>query len=135
MSHAVFQPIKGRTDEIMDFVLQAPEVRAHPSILYAVRLACEEVIVNIQHYAYTNDMNGYIVIGICSDANELHIEIRDGGKPFNPLERDNPDTGLDPTEREIGGLGIFLVRQVMNEVRYTFHEGENRLLLIKKIDT
>lgn len=129
----MFRPIEGRADEIMDFIMQAPEVRACPSVSYAVRLACEEIVVNILHYAYAEPSEGYVGIDIFSDRKELRIGIRDGGRPFNPLEREQPDTTLGADEREIGGLGIFLVRQVMDKVCYVREDGENRLLLIKSV--
>lgn len=129
----MFTQIEGKVDEIMDFIMLAPEVKERPSVSYAVRLACEEIIVNIIHYAYADVSQGYIGIDIASDRNELRIEIRDAGIPFNPLERELPDISLAPEEREIGGLGIFLVRQMMDQVCYTRKNGENRLLLIKNI--
>lgn len=129
----MFTQIADKADEIMDFIMLAPEVRELPSVSYAVRLACEEIIVNIIHYAYADISQGYIGIDIASDRNELRIEIRDGGTPFNPLERTLPDISLAPEQREVGGLGIFLVRQMMDQVCYTRRNGENRLLLIKNI--
>lgn len=133
MSQALFRPIAGREDEILDFIMQAQEVRAHPSVSYAVRLSCEEIIVNIIRYAYPNRTDGYIGIGISGDGNQLCVAIRDGGRPFNPLAYGQPDITLAPENRDIGGLGIFLVRQMMDKVSYTRADGENRLLLIKKI--
>lgn len=133
MSRALFTQIEGKSDEIMKFITQAPEVRDSPSVSYAVRLACEEIIVNIIHYAYADAADGYIGIDISSSGEELRIEIRDGGIAFNPLEKEPPDISLTAEEREIGGLGIFLVRRMMDKVCYTRKEGENRLLMIKRI--
>lgn len=133
MSQALFRPLEGKADEILDFIMQAPEVQAHPSVSYAVRLVCEEIIVNIIHYAYPNTSDGYIGIGITDDDFTLRITIRDGGKPFNPLKRELPDITQALKDRQIGGLGIFLVREMADEVDYTYTDGENRLLLIKHI--
>lgn len=131
MSHALFKPIAGREEEILDFIMQAHEVRAHPSVSYAIRLSCEEIIVNIIRYAYPEQTDGYIGIGITDSGGELCISIRDGGRPFNPLENRLPDTSLALEDRDIGGLGIFLVRQMMDKMSYIHADGENRLLLIK----
>lgn len=131
MSHALFKPIAGREEEILDFIMQTHEVRAHPSVSYAIRLSCEEIIVNIIRYAYPEQTDGYIGIGITDSGGELCISIRDGGRPFNPLENRLPDTSLALEDRDIGGLGIFLVRQMMDKVSYIHADGENRLLLIK----
>lgn len=133
MSHALFHPIAGRADEIVDFIMQTEEVQAYPPIAYAVRLACEEVIVNIIHYAYPSGMDGYIGVNVSAKQESLQIEIYDGGIPFNPIDKPLPNVALEAEEREIGGLGIFLIRQMMDVTEYEYKEGENKLLLIKNI--
>lgn len=133
MSHALFRPIAGRADEIIDFIMQTEEVRAYPPVSYAVRLACEEVIVNIIQYAYPAGADGYIRVNLSVESKRLRIEISDGGIPFNPIDKPLPDITLEAEEREIGGLGIFLTRQMMDVAEYEYKEGENRLLLIKDI--
>lgn len=132
MSHALFIPIEGKEDIILDFIMHTHEVRAFSSESYAIRLACEEIIVNIIHYAYPDHTDGYIDITITDDGRALYIIISDGGKPFNPLECQRPDTSLSPEDRAIGGLGIFLVRQMMDNVSYCYNYGENKLTLVKK---
>lgn len=133
MSHALFRPIAGRADEIVDFIMQTEEVRAYPPVSYAVRLACEEVIVNIIQYAYPAGADGYIRVNLSVESKRLRIEISDGGIPFNPIDKPLPDITLEAEEREIGGLGIFLTRQMMDVAEYEYKEGENRLLLIKDL--
>lgn len=133
MSHALFQPIAGKEEEILDFIMQAREVRAHPSVSYAIRLSCEEIIVNIIRYAYPEQTDGYIGIDVTDSGGELRIVIRDGGRPFNPLEKELPDTSLALEDRDIGGLGILLMRQMMDNVSYIHVDGENRLLMVKNI--
>lgn len=133
MSRAIFQPVAGRASEILDFIMHTPEVRTCPSLSYAVRLACEEVVVNILHYAYSPGVDGYIKLEITLAGRKLRVELRDGGLPFNPVERENPDVTLQPEKREVGGLGIFLVLQVMDEVVYRYEDGENILVLIKEV--
>lgn len=133
MSHALFQPIVGKEEEILDFIMQAREVRAHPSVSYAIRLSCEEIIVNIIRYAYPEQTDGYIGVGITDSDGELRIVIWDGGRPFNPLEKELPDTSLTLENRDIGGLGILLMRQMMDKVSYIHTDGENRLLMIKNV--
>lgn len=133
MSHTLFQPIAGRVDEIIDFIMHTEEVSAHPSIEYAVRLACEEVIVNIVSYAYPDGLDAYIELDIADDGKELRIEICDSGRPFNPLERQAPDLTQCLEDRDIGGLGIYLVLQMMDGVTYLYEEGKNKLVLMKSI--
>ena len=100
---------------------------------YKVRLAAEEVLVNIIHYAYP-EVPGEIRIN-CFALQEgtrgLCIEIRDEGIPFNILEKLDPDLTVPVEEREIGGLGIFLTRKIMDEIKYTRTDEENIVLLIK----
>ncbi|WP_455664920.1 ATP-binding protein [Phocaeicola sp.] len=134
MSHALFQPITDRADEIVDFLMHTEEVLAHPSLAYSIRLSCEEIIVNIISYAYPAGTAGYIWLNVTKEKKCLRIEIRDGGVPFNPIERQDPDISQELEEREIGGLGIFLVLQNMDNVEYRYEEGENKLILRKKIE-
>lgn len=131
MSHTLFQPVAGRVDEIMDFIMHTEEVSAHPSVEYAVRLACEEVIVNIISYAYAAGADGYIELDITDEGKELRIEICDGGRPFNPIDKQSPDVTQSLEERNIGGLGIYLVLQTMDRVTYLYEEGKNKLVLTK----
>lgn len=128
----MFQPVAGRADEIIDFIMQTEEVSAHPSVEYAVRLACEEVIVNIISYAYPAGEDGYIELDVSDEGKELRIEICDGGRPFNPIEREAPDVTLHLENRNIGGLGIYLVLRMMDGVAYLYEEGRNKLVLTKE---
>lgn len=133
MSHTLFQPVTGRADEIIDFIMYTKEVMAYPSVGYAVRLACEEVVVNIISYAYPAGANGYIELDVTNTDKELRIEICDGGRPFNPIEKQAPDLTQCLEERAIGGLGIFLILHMMDRVTYRYEEGKNKLVLTKNI--
>lgn len=133
MSRALFTQIEDRAAEIVDFIMTSPEVSAFPTVSYAVRLACEEIVVNIIRYAYPDRSLGYVGVGISLVGSELRIEISDGGVPFDPLDREWPDTELPPEERDIGGLGILLVCRMMDRVRYMRRGGENCLLLVKNV--
>lgn len=102
-------------------------------MLFKIRLAAEEVLVNIIHYAYP-EAPGKISID-CSTVKEgsrgVCIEIRDTGIPFNILEKPDPDISLPIEQRQIGGLGIFLTRQIMDDIRYARTKDENILQLVK----
>lgn len=134
MSHALFRPVAGRADEIIDFIMHTEEVSAHPSVEYAIHLACEEIIANITSYAYPAGVDGYIGLDVTDDGKELRIEIRDGGRPFNPVEKETPDVTQSLDSRDIGGLGIYLVLQMMDQVSYSYEEGKNKLVLVKNIN-
>jgi serine/threonine-protein kinase RsbW len=91
-----------------------------------IRLALEEVISNICRYGYPENCPGRLEVAFRLAGGALRIEIRDDGRPFNPLaEAPEPDLSRPFEEREIGGLGVFLVRRLMDRVNYGFEDGRN----------
>jgi sigma-B regulation protein RsbU (phosphoserine phosphatase) len=96
-----------------------------------IKLAVEEVFVNIANYAYGQEA-GNVVIRL-AEGDDIKIEFEDKGKPFNPIEENDPDLTTSVQEREIGGLGIFLVKKVMDKVEYRHEDNKNILLISKKI--
>jgi len=99
--------------------------------LSQIKLAAEEVIVNIINYAYPKG-EGEIEISYSQrDDGAFKIEIIDRGIPFDPLSLPDPDVGASLEERKIGGLGIYLVRRVMDEMNYKREDGKNVLTLVK----
>lgn len=132
MNQLHFQPIADRAEEIIDAILQTKEVASCIRQLYALHLVCEELVVNVVNYAYADPTKGYLNVKIEKDEHSILIQFVDGGVAFNPLERETPDTSLPLEERQIGGLGIFLTKQMMDEVKYQRVENEN-ILTIKKI--
>ncbi len=128
-----FDPIKDKTAEIIDFILSAPEMPTDENLLFKIRLSAEEATENIVQYAY-NEGQGYIVVNIDrTPDNVLVIKLRDEGVPFNPLEQEDPDINLSAEERKIGGLGIFLCKQFMDRVVYSFEKGCNILTMEKQL--
>ncbi len=97
-----------------------------------IDLALEEAYVNIANYAY-GDETGKAEIGISKNGDEVTIVLKDGGIPYNPLEKKDPDTTLSAEEREIGGLGVFLVKKNMDSVFYEYRDGKNIFTMTKKI--
>ena len=99
-----------------------------------VQLAVNEACTNIIQYAYSGESEGLIMILCSISGNDLFIEIRDWGKPFDPDSVPQPDIKSGLFERKEGGMGIFLMRQMMNDVRYVFRTGRyNALKMIKHI--
>jgi len=98
-----------------------------------LRLAVEEAVVNVMEYAYPSDTKGNVRIEARSDGKRLKFIITDSGIPFNPTIVSAADTTLSAEERPIGGLGILLVRQLMDSVNYERIDGKNVLTLSKKI--
>lgn len=97
-----------------------------------IDLAVEEIFVNIAHYAYSGKGGEAEVSCILSDG-VITISFTDKGKPFNPLEKEDPDITLSAEERKIGGLGIFLTKKFMDKVWYVYEDGRNKLSFSKKI--
>ena len=130
MSELHFQPIKGKAREILKAILKTPEISAcHLKDVLVLRLACEEVVMNITSYAYSDDEEGYIDVLIEKEDKRIVIHFKDGGKPFNPLEQPTPDTKLPWKLRPIVGLGIYLAIKKMDDVRYAYENNQNVLTI------
>ena len=104
-----------------------------PSVIMNINLAIEEVVVNVMNYAYPKDIVGEVNITATYENRMLIFTIRDSGVPFDPTSATSPDIDLSVDERPIGGLGIFLVRQIMDEISYSYENNQNVLTLKKKI--
>ena len=96
-----------------------------------INLAMEEAVVNVMSYAYPDQTNGKVNIEATVDEKALTFVIRDHGIPFDPTTSGETDTSLSAEEREIGGLGIFLIRQYMDNIAYERVDGQNILTLTK----
>ena len=92
-----------------------------------IELAAEEALVNIFNYAYQGNEGDVEVICKLDPQDRLIIEILDSGVPFDVLSLGEPDTTADISERKVGGLGIFLIRKLMDDVQYQ-HEGTKNVL-------
>jgi anti-sigma regulatory factor (Ser/Thr protein kinase) len=126
-----FQPIAGRASEILDAIIGSPEVAESGRVAKIIRLVCEELVVNVVDYAYPDGADGYLDVNIDRDGKAITIQLRDGGTPFNPLDRDMPDTTTPLKDRPIGGLGIFITIKKMDDVKYEYVNNEN-VITIKK---
>ncbi len=111
----------------------AKELGIKERLLMSLKLVMEEVVANIIHYAYPWDKDKQISIHLESDQNRLVITVIDSGISFNPTVKQTPDISLSVSERPIGGLGIFLVKQIMNEVKYDRIGNKNILTMVKDI--
>ena len=96
-------------------------------------LAMEEAVVNVMNYAYPKESVNNIDITAEVDDEEIAFSIADSGIPFDPTQKGEPDLSLDAEDRPIGGLGIHLVRQLMDTLDYRYENGHNILTLKKRI--
>jgi anti-sigma regulatory factor (Ser/Thr protein kinase) len=121
--------------DFMDFVSScAREQGFSNKRVSEIELALEEILVNIFKYAYKDcSLDGEIEITCkLACANSFVIEIVDSGMPFDILSVREPDITADIDERQIGGLGIFFVKQLMDDVQYRREEDRNKLTLVIK---
>lgn len=103
-----------------------------------IDVAIDELFSNIAQYAYKNsDALGKasVDVEIVEDEHKsVKITFTDNGKPYNPLEKEDPDVTLGAEERDIGGLGIFIVKKTMDDMKYEYVDGKNVLTITKRID-
>lgn len=94
-----------------------------------IELAMEEILVNIFNYAYPDRPGEVEIVCGLDDGGGLQVEVSDQGIPFNSLSRENPDLQADIAERNVGGLGVYFVKQLVPAIRYRREEGRNILTL------
>ena len=105
-----------------------------PDIVFNLNLVLEEAVVNVINYAYPKEEHQYIYLSATMKDGSIILVLTDTGKEFDPTAAPEADVTLSAEDRQIGGLGIFLIRQIMNEVKYERIEGKNVLTLEKKLN-
>lgn len=121
-------------DRVRDFVGGlADKSGFEPAAVYAVQLAVDEAFSNIIEHAYGGESDDQIECSVRASRKELVVSLRDCGKPFEPDKVPDPDLTAELEEREVGGLGLYFIRQLMDEVEFSFiahpETGENCNLL------
>ena len=135
MTNRTFKAQTDALSDILGFVDEMLEAYGCPmKIQMAVCVAIEELFVNVARYAYEGG-EGTVSLGIDFDqgTQTLTFRMSDQGVPFDPLGAPDPDITLSAEEREIGGLGIFITKKTMDTIEYTYENGENILIMTKKI--
>ena len=129
-------------DKVFDFLEPYMlEAGITPEGSIQIKISVEELFVNVASYAYeerraSDEKHLEKVLVKCSfseEENLFYVVLEDWGKPYNPLEREEPDISLSAEEREIGGLGILMVKTMMDQVQYEYKEGKNCILIAKNI--
>jgi serine/threonine-protein kinase RsbW len=116
---------------IIDFVESACEGAAiDPAVRFDLKLAVEEACANVIEHAYCGE-GGELVVCFEALGPDVRITVTDQGRPFDPTEVAMPDLNLPLDERPIGGLGLFLMQQLMDDVEFAFTEEGNRLSMVK----
>ena len=129
-----FDPIMNKCGEIIEYLMASPDTPKDEASLFKIRLSIEEAVENVVRYAY-DDGCGWLEVGTELNDKDLMLTVilKDAGVPFNPLEQDDPDLTSSAEERKIGGLGIFLCKQMMDSVEYSYSDGCNVLTMKKKM--
>ena len=123
-----FDPIKNKSSEIIEWVMQSPELPQDEGLQFKIRLCVEEIGENVVNYAY-DDGCGYMLVTVNNKDGKLEFSFQDDGVPFNPLEKEDPDITASAEERPVGGLGIYICKQMMDEMSYSYTNGCNQLTM------
>ena len=123
------------TTPIVEFVQETLEqYDCPPRALYQIEVAIEEILVNIVSYAGLSNAEGVEVrCEVLEDPLRVIVQFLDGGIPFDPLAKGDPDLSPEATLEREGGLGIFMVKQMMDDVSYAYENGKNTLTILKNL--
>ena len=119
--------------EFLDLFFE--EVGIDMELCMSLNLAMEEAVVNVIDYAYPQGTSGTVDISALADGDGVAFVITDSGIPFDPTAAKEVDTTLPLEERQIGGLGIHLIRKIMDDVSYERRDNKNILTLRKNINS
>jgi anti-sigma regulatory factor (Ser/Thr protein kinase) len=119
-------------DALLDMInADLSEAGCPDATAVSVGICVEEIFVNVAHYGYPDGVGDVRIIEDI-EGDSITIEIQDWGTPYNPLEREDPDITLSAEERQVGGLGIYMVRNMTDGVSYEYRDGMNCLKMWKK---
>jgi len=133
MEKRIFKADTKELDNLFEYssqILKTLLFSSHDIIM--INTALEEIFVNVAHYAYENhDDNAVVEVYLDNDQKKVVFIFRDSGTPFNPLEKEDPNITMNSQDREIGGLGIYMVKNIMDETTYEYINHHNVLTLVK----
>ena len=122
-----------RLEQISKFIEQAGHTAGlDDTAICRCQLAVDEACTNIIEHAYEGEGRGNIDIVCEEGAGELTITIADHGKPFDPNSVPEPQLGAQLEDMQVGGLGLYFMRQVMDAVEFSYQDGSNKLVLVKR---
>ena len=107
------------------------ENRLPEDLVWEIRLVLEEIVTNIISYGYEDRADHAIDVDIVTSEQDITLRIRDDARPFNPLEQPVPDLETPIEDRGIGGMGIHIVREIMDEIDYKREENGNLLVMTR----
>ncbi len=120
---------------VTDFVNeQLEEHGCSMKVQMQIDIAIDELFSNIAYYAYNPDIGPATVrVELVEEPLSVVITFIDNGVPYDPLKKEDPDTGLSAEERDIGGLGIYMVKKSMDGIAYEYKDGQNILKITKNL--
>ena len=139
MSTRIYDANIAKLSDFMDFLTEELEAKGCTSgFVMRMMVAAEEIFTNIASYAYPGG-SGQMTVDLefpegADGSTDMGLTFSDSGVPFNPLAKADPDVTAPAEERPIGGLGIFMVKKAMDEVKYRYEDGHNILTLVKSLE-
>ncbi|MBO6207134.1 MAG: ATP-binding protein [Lachnospiraceae bacterium] len=121
----------GQVADFVDTELEKRDVSMGD--ISSIDIALDEIYANVANYAYGDDEAGEITVRLdfTPDTSSVRMTFLDQGIPYDPLKKPDPDVTLEAEKRQIGGLGIYMVKHLMNEVTYEYRGGMNILRMRK----
>ena len=133
MKNYIYNINSCKLDEMIRPIISSlEEISASEKSIYQIHLALEEILVNIIEYAY-QDKKGEIKISFDIKENNINVIIKDKGVEFNPLSKEDPNLNESINNRSIGGLGIYIIKNIVDEIKYERTNNENVLSFKKSI--
>lgn len=128
------EAVKENLEQVMEFVdVRLEAAGCPPKVQMQIDVALEEIYINIANYAYNPETGPATVrVDVSDEPVTVTITFVDHGIPYDPLAKADPDITLPAEDRDIGGLGIFMTKKLMDDVVYEYKDGSNILRLIKK---
>ncbi|MBO4462844.1 MAG: ATP-binding protein [Prevotella sp.] len=111
----------------------ADELQLSPELTMNFNLVLEEMVSNVIFYAYPKENDQPIILTATSDDESISFIITDEGRAFDPTAREDADMSVNPADRQLGGMGIFITRQIMDDVTYQRINGCNILTMTKRL--
>lgn len=135
MKNLIVEAKTDNLDEVTAFIdTELEEHECSMKVQMRIDVAVEELFVNIAHYAYEPETGmAEIRIDFKNDPAAVVITFIDSGVPYDPLAKEDPDVSLSLEERKIGGLGIFMVKKSMDDMKYEYKDGKNVLTIVKNL--
>ena len=134
MAEKTFDAAVDQLDEVVAFVTdQLDQLDCPPKHRIQIEVAVEELFVNIASYAYRPGTGtADVTVEAFDNPKTVEITFKDSGVPYDPLAKQDPDISLSADDRQIGGLGIFMVKKTMDDMRYEYKDNQN-VLTIRKV--